>query len=70
MNYILPAVLLLATCGLSLAQGPSFPAKPIHLIVPFPPGGIDPAPDEFASQMRTDMDMTARLVKAIGVQPE
>jgi tripartite-type tricarboxylate transporter receptor subunit TctC len=31
---------------------------------------IGNTPEEFANQMRTDMDMTARLVKAIGVQPE
>ena len=27
-------------------------------------------PEEFAAQMRADMDLTARLVKAIGIQPE
>ena len=44
-------VLSLAGCGCLLAQGPSFPAKPIHLIVPFPPGGIDPAARLMAPKM-------------------
>ncbi len=42
---------LLFVCGASPAQSPSFPAKPIHLIVPFPPGGIDPAARLMAPKM-------------------
>jgi tripartite-type tricarboxylate transporter receptor subunit TctC len=37
---MLRAVLLIALAlGATLAQGQAYPSKPIHLIVPFPPGG-------------------------------
>src|SRR5437867_10186083 len=36
MGRVLASVLL---CLAALAQAQSYPAKPIHLIVPFPPGG-------------------------------
>src|SRR5919197_2519009 len=39
-GLMLRAVLLIALAlGATLAQGQAYPSKPIHLIVPFPPGG-------------------------------
>ncbi len=40
-RHVLAATALaLATPGLALAQAPAWPAKPLTLIVPFPPGGL------------------------------
>jgi len=39
-RHALAAALLIASCGAAFSQGANWPAKPITMIVPFPPGGL------------------------------
>ena len=66
MKQLLAVIALSALAGLASAQAPAYPAKPITLIVPFPPGGsTDTAARILAERMRAPLGQTV-VIENVG----
>ena len=55
-RYMLPGLLLITLAGglVGAVQGQSFPAKPVHVVVPYPPGGASDYAARVVSQKLTE----------------
>ena len=66
MTNLILAIALSAFAGIAVAQAPAFPARPVTLIVPFPPGGsTDTAARIIGERMRQPLGQTV-VIENVG----
>ena len=72
-NVTLCRALMLAALAAGSAAAQDYPAKPIRMIVGFPPGGgtdetTNASPEEFAALVKADIIKYAAVVKTAGLR--